>query len=454
MNLLQGLDAPVALLVTLNRGAPSTAQGAAPLPLPPSGLLAAGGRRAGAAARDQRRAPHLLLRRLLGLRLPRGRRGQRPVRPGAFRGGPCPCRAPLRRPRPAPALRAAAARVPLPALPAVPRPRRAPAGVRRALALVGAPPALARFRRADYLGDPDGPLDDAVRDAGRERHGPRPAGPIRLLTHRAPRLRLQPGELLLLLRRRGPGSRRSSPRSRTRRGASATLRAAGARRGRAASALRFDKPFHVSPFLAMDCTTTGASAGPASRPRSTWRTARGGAASTPRWRSSAAARPAPGRALLRHPLLPLKVAAAIYWQALRLWLKRAPFHAHPDQTGAAPRGEGRIERPAVTQHRSAVDAPARPALGAGCSASAGGCARAARGAREGEIAVIDGRAGIPSAGGPPSATCARPSTCCTRRSTPLPRSAARSAPAKPTCAACGVATTSPRWSACCWRTAT
>jgi DUF1365 family protein len=25
------------------------------------------------------------------------------------------------------------------------------------------------------------------------------------------------------------------------------------------------------------------------------------------------------------------VLAAIYWQALRLWLKRAPFHGHPAQ---------------------------------------------------------------------------------------------------------------------------
>ncbi|MCA9295145.1 MAG: DUF1365 domain-containing protein, partial [Phycisphaerales bacterium] len=44
-------------------------------------------------------------------------------------------------------------------------------------------PALAWFRRADYLGDPARPLDEAVRDLVQDRTGRRPVGPIRLLTH-------------------------------------------------------------------------------------------------------------------------------------------------------------------------------------------------------------------------------------------------------------------------------
>ena len=33
--------------------------------------------------------------------------------------------------------------------------------------------------------------------------------------------------------------------------------------------------------------------------------------------------------LLRYPLQPLQVIALIHWQALRLWLKRVPFHHKP-----------------------------------------------------------------------------------------------------------------------------
>ena len=43
-------------------------------------------------------------------------------------------------------------------------------------------PAIARFRRADYLGDPARPLADCVRDLVEQRTGHRPTGPIGLLT--------------------------------------------------------------------------------------------------------------------------------------------------------------------------------------------------------------------------------------------------------------------------------
>jgi len=45
------------------------------------------------------------------------------------------------------------------------------------------------------------------------------------------------------------------------------------------------------------------------------------------------------RALVRYPLVTLKVVAAIHWEALRLWRKGAPFWSQPPYDPEAARGE-------------------------------------------------------------------------------------------------------------------
>ncbi|MCW9029629.1 MAG: DUF1365 domain-containing protein [Kangiella sp.] len=43
--------------------------------------------------------------------------------------------------------------------------------------------------------------------------------------------------------------------------------------------------------------------------------------------------------VLKRPLQPLKMVAAIYWQALKLWLKKIPFVPHPRQDKESHKGE-------------------------------------------------------------------------------------------------------------------
>ena len=159
-------------------------------------------------------------------------------------------------------------------------------------------PALARFRRADYLGPANIPLDDAVRSLVEERLGFRPAGPIRLLTHlRYLGVLMNPVSFYFCFDAEGErleaivaeitntpwGERHSYVLDR--------------RAGDAAGTEfrhRFTKAFHVSPFMPMN-------------------------------QSYACAARSVGRPLR----LTLAVALGIYWHALRLWRKRTPFHAHP-----------------------------------------------------------------------------------------------------------------------------
>ena len=46
------------------------------------------------------------------------------------------------------------------------------------------------------------------------------------------------------------------------------------------------------------------------------------------------------RGLVRYPLMPVQVTALIHWQALRLWLKKVPFHRKPPFVP----GEGSVKR--------------------------------------------------------------------------------------------------------------
>lgn len=199
--------------------------------------------------------------------------------------------------------------------------------------------APARFRRSDHLGDPAVPLDAAVRDLVEAETGRRPEGPIRLLTN----LRyfgyvMNPVSFYYCY---SPDETRiqtivaevhNTPWGEEH----CYVLDESQDRGRG-RLIRFEhqKAFHVSPFMEMDYSYRWRLSPPGDRLSVHIDSVREGS----KWFDVTfllKRRPISGfqlaRVLLKHPFMTGKVTAAIYWQAIRLWLKKVPFVPHPKHT--------------------------------------------------------------------------------------------------------------------------
>ncbi|MGH8032317.1 MAG: DUF1365 domain-containing protein [Luteimonas sp.] len=207
---------------------------------------------------------------------------------------------------------------------------------------------VASFRRRDFHGDADTPLDTSVRDAVEARLGRRPDGPIRLLAH----LRyfghaFNPVAIYYGYRTDGvtldwifaeitntPWNERHGY----------LLPVADAQRVHGMLQWEFDKVFHVSPFIPMQREYRWRFNAPGAHLRVHMDVLDRG---TREFDATLTLerRPLDGRnlarALLQYPAMSTTVVAAIYWQALRLWLKRVPLQPHPGPREPIPSKPGR-----------------------------------------------------------------------------------------------------------------
>jgi DUF1365 family protein len=195
-------------------------------------------------------------------------------------------------------------------------------------------PALAWFKREDYLAPHGIPLDQAVRDLVEVRTGSRPRGPIRLLTHlRYFGYSMNPVSFYYCFDESGGRietivAEITNTPWRERHQYVLPVDSAASRLKR----FDFDKGFHVSPFMPMDMRYRWCFSEPAQRLFVNMRNFQGAAKvfdATLSLRGEPVTCGALLSALFSYPLLTLRVITAIHWQALRLWLKRTPFYGHP-----------------------------------------------------------------------------------------------------------------------------
>ena len=198
------------------------------------------------------------------------------------------------------------------------------------------------FRRADYLGPAEVPLADAVRDRVEEELGSRPSGSVRMLTQlRTFGYVFNPVtfyycfsdddelEAVVAEITNTPWNERHSY----------VLDARSSATAGGWMSWEFDKEFHVSPFFDMDQQYLWRFQVPGEELGVHMTNIEGGmpvfTAGLELQRKPFTSR-AMALAMLRHPLQTVAVHLAIYWQAARLWAKRAPFFTHPDKRPTAP----------------------------------------------------------------------------------------------------------------------
>ena len=212
--------------------------------------------------------------------------------------------------------------------------------------------AIARFRREDHFGDHSQPLANCVRDLVENQTGTRPTGPIRMLSQlRFYGYLMNPVAFFYCFNNAGTevesvvAEVTNTPWGETHCYVldQATLTGSGP---------NTRKEFHVSPFMEMDMQYAWKAGTPGEtlsmhideNKASTTGTGQAFFDVTTSLKRHEITGFNLAAALVRHPFMTGKIAAAIYWQALKLWWKGCPFVPHPGKTDT-PRTAISIEKP-------------------------------------------------------------------------------------------------------------
>ena len=193
--------------------------------------------------------------------------------------------------------------------------------------------APARFCREDFYGDPAVPLEQAVRTRVQEEAGVVPAGPIALLANwRYFGYNMNPISIYYCFDRGGDRVEyllvdvHNTPWN-ERHGYVLDMTSQGQ-----VQRAEFSKSLHVSPFMPLGQDYLWKSTLPGKSLSVSIRSVEGGErvfdASMHLKREEITPQALRGK-LIQFPLHTVKIIISIYWQALKLFLKRVPVHSHP-----------------------------------------------------------------------------------------------------------------------------